>query len=110
VGACGSGGGALREAVSRAIEEYNRYRVPEARAELLEIRGCEVVVRFEGSFHETCGINDWVIDLKYYLEDQGVEVEDVKIIEPEDDIFNEENWRIGVFKVKSTGKSPPSTS
>lgn len=89
----------LARLVRRAIEQYNRYRAPEAVAKLVAIRGDEVIVRFEGSFCRTCGINDWVEDFKYVLEDMGVESDLVKVIEPEDP-FSEEDWRVGVFRVK----------
>ncbi len=95
----------LARIVRRAIELYNRYRSPEAVAKLVSINGDEVVVKFDGSFCLTCGINDWVEDFKYVLEDLGVDAELVKVIEP-DDPFSEENWRIGVFKVKAKKQEP----
>ncbi len=89
----------LARLIKKAIEQYNKYRSPEAVAKLVSLKGNEVIVEFDGSFCLTCGINDWVEDFKYVLEDMGVEAELVKVIEP-DDPFSEENWRIGVFKIK----------
>ena len=90
----------LKRLVDKAIELYNRYRAPEAKAELLRIDVDTVIVLFRGSFCETCGINDWVEDFKFVLEDLGAEVDLVRIEEPEDP-FSDEDWRIGYFKVKS---------
>lgn len=89
----------LKRFIDHAIRFYNRYRAPESTAELVRITGDRVVVRFEGSFCETCGINDWVEDFKYVLEDLGAEAELIEVIEPEDP-FSDEDWRIGVFRVK----------
>ncbi|MEB3807193.1 MAG: hypothetical protein GSR73_06735 [Desulfurococcales archaeon] len=89
----------LKRLVDKAIELYNRYRAPESVARLERIEGDVVVVRFDGSFCLTCGINDWVEDFKYVLEDLGAEVELLEIVEP-DDPFSEELWRIGFFRVK----------
>lgn len=91
----------LKRFVDRAIEEYNRYRSPESTARLVRIDGDRVVIRFEGSFCATCGVNDWVEDMKYIMEDLGAEAELLEIIEPEGAVFpEEENWRIGVFRVR----------
>ncbi len=84
------------EEIRKAIERYNRYRGVEARASLLKISGSRVYVFFEGSFCNTCGVNDWVEDFKYVLEDLGVESELEGVIEPSDPLIN---WRIGVFKL-----------
>ena len=94
--------------VARGLDLYNRYRAPEARATLLSFDGEKLVVRFEGSFCETCGINDWVEDLVYVLRDVGLEAELVDVIEPEDPL-SPEQWRIGVFRVgkkAERGESP----
>ena len=88
----------LERLIKLAINRYNRYRAPESTAKIEKIEGSIVRVRFEGSFCETCGINDWVDDFRYVLEDLGAEADLVAIIEPED-YFNED-WRIGVYRVK----------
>ncbi len=82
--------------ISRAIRLYNKHRSPESKAKLLKIVNDVVYVEFKGSFCETCGINDWVEDLKYVLEDLGIKTELVKIIEPKEPL---ENYRIGIFKL-----------
>ncbi len=90
---------AIEKLVELAIKRYNRYRGAESQAKLLKIMGDTVVVAFEGSFCETCGINDWVDDFRYVIEDLGGEAELVTVIEPEkpEEFFD---YRIGVFRVK----------
>ena len=90
---------AIEKLVELAIKRYNRYRGAESQAKLLKIMGDTVVIAFEGSFCETCGINDWVDDFRYVMEDLGGEAELVTVIEPEkpEEFFD---YRIGVFRVK----------
>lgn len=93
----------MKKLVELAIRRYNRYRGAESKARLVKISGDTVIVAFEGSFCETCGINDWVDDFRYVIEDLGGEAELVTVIEPESmDEFYE--YRIGVFRVR---KLPP---
>ncbi len=90
----------IKEIVIRATELYNKYRAPEAISKIIEINGDYIKILFEGHFCKTCAVNDWIEDFKYILEDMGVEAELTNIIEPYD---VEENWRIGVFKLKKIG-------
>ncbi len=94
----------LARGVRRAIERYNRYRSPESTARLVSIEGDVVRVLFEGSFCETCGLNDWVVDFKYVMEDEGLDAELLEIVEPEDDLWNAENWRIGVYRIRGVAR------
>ena len=89
----------LHRLMELAIRRYNRYRGAESCARLLKIQGDRAYVVFEGSFCATCGINDWVDDLRYTLEDLGAEAELVAVIEPQDpgEFYD---YRIGVFRVK----------
>ncbi len=87
----------VKEIVVKAIELYNRFRSPEAKAKLLSIEGNKAKVLFEGSFCLTCGIRDWVEDLVYVFEQMGVEAELIAYIEPED---MSEFYRIGIFIIK----------
>ena len=80
--------------IAEAIEEYNRYRSPEAIAEIIDYKDKDLTVRFAGSFCFTCGINDWIEDLKYVLEDHGVEAEIIEIIE------ENETGRVAKFRVR----------
>ncbi|HDN75528.1 MAG TPA: hypothetical protein ENG05_00170 [Acidilobales archaeon] len=84
--------------INEAIELYNRFRAPEAKAKLVKIERDKVYVLFEGTFCETCGINDWVEDFKYVLEDLNAKAELEGILEPAD---GSEHVRIGIFKIKS---------
>lgn len=58
----------IREIVVRAIDEYNRYRSPEAKAKLVEVSGREIVLEFEGSFCRSCGVYDYLEDFIYELQ------------------------------------------
>ncbi|MEB3756304.1 MAG: hypothetical protein GSR79_05540 [Desulfurococcales archaeon] len=91
----------LAKTIREAVKEYNRYRSPESTARLIEMNEDIVAIEFEGSYCETCGLNDWIIDFKYVLEDHGVQVEIIEIKGGEEDIWNTSGWRIGVFKVKA---------
>ncbi len=86
----------VRELVEAAVKVYNRYRGAESQAKVAKVLGDTVIVVFEGSFCETCGINDWVDDLRYVIEDLGGEAELVNIIESEDFY----SYRIGVFRIR----------
>ncbi|MBS7620559.1 hypothetical protein KEJ32_00285 [Candidatus Bathyarchaeota archaeon] len=58
----------LKASVVKAINEYNKYRSPEARAKLIEISGKELILDFEGSFCRTCGVYDYLEDFIYELQ------------------------------------------
>ena len=64
-----------RARVQRAIEEYNRYREPEARARLVSLDAQGLWVEFTGTFCRTCGAYDWYEDLVWILKDHGLETE-----------------------------------
>ncbi|MEB3779232.1 MAG: hypothetical protein GSR85_03265 [Desulfurococcales archaeon] len=81
--------------IRESIELYNRYRSPEATAHLIRASGEEVVVAFEGTFCESCGIVDWIEDLAYVMAEYGIEAELKKVIDTDD-----EHVKIGVFRVK----------
>ncbi len=48
----------INSIASKAVEVYNKYRAPEAIAEVLKINGNKIIVKFKGSFCETCGVSD----------------------------------------------------
>ena len=64
----------IREAVEKAVENYNRYRRPEAAARILEVKEGSVLVEFSGSFCYTCGVYDWIEDLIYELREAFPEI------------------------------------
>jgi len=88
-----------KKLVELAIKRYNRYRGAESKATLLSLRGDTAIVAFEGEFCATCGINDWVEDLRYVIEDLGGQAELVTVIEPEkpEEFYD---YRIGVFRIR----------
>ena len=92
--------------VRAAVERYNKYRSPESTASIVSFDGERLVVRFEGSFCLTCGVNDWVEDLVYVLRDLGLNAELVEVVEPEDPLSPAE-WRVGVFRVEKPGTRTP---
>jgi len=57
----------FEKAVAKAIETYNRYRSPEATAKLVEMKDCELIIDFEGSFCRTCGVSEYFEDFIYEL-------------------------------------------
>ncbi len=79
-----------------AIKKYNMYRSPEATARLVTRRGDVVYVEFDGTYCETCGLYDWIDDLRYVAEELGLKLEAVNIKEPEGP---EGSRRIAKFKV-----------
>ncbi len=89
----------VEKLVLEAIGMYNRYREPEAHAELVSINmvSGEFTIKFQGSFVTTCGLYDWIEDLRYILEELGLNVVLEKVIEPENPL---ENWRIAIFRVR----------
>lgn len=86
----------LKEVIRDTINEYNRYRSPEATARLLKINNNHIIVEFTGSFCLTCGLIDWIEDLAYILEDKGLPVKLVDIKASEDTC----TWKhAGIFKL-----------
>jgi len=76
----------FKDSVLKAIEEYNKYRSPEAKAKLVKISEKELVLDFEGSFCRTCGVSDHLEDFIYELQklvDVKMRVVSFKEHEPE---------------------------
>jgi len=57
----------FEKAVAKAIKTYNKYRSPEATAKLVEMKGGELIIDFEGSFCRTCGVSEYFEDFIYEL-------------------------------------------
>jgi len=67
--------------ILRAIEEFNKYRVPEVEATPILFQEESFRIKFTGSFCETCGFYDYFDDFRILLEDDyGLETE-IKEIE-----------------------------
>ena len=73
----------IRKSIFRAIEEFNKYRVPEIEARLIIFQGESLLVEFTGSFCETCGFYDYFDDFRILLEDDyelKAEIKEIKEI------------------------------
>ena len=71
----------MEDLISKAVEEYNKYRAPEAEVKVLRFDGKELTARFEGSFCYTCGFYDYIDDFLVELKDLGVVAEIKEIVE-----------------------------
>lgn len=60
------------ERIREAIEEFNRYRSPEATAKLLSLEKDRFRVRFTGIFCRTCGFHDYFDDFVIFLEERDL--------------------------------------
>lgn len=66
----------LKNVLDDALHEFNRIRVPEVEAKVIEQTGDGFKVFFSGSFCGTCGYYDYFEDLLYLLlDDYGVKTE-----------------------------------
>ena len=81
--------------VRKAIESYNKYRCPETCAELMDMSQNKIVIKFRGYYCMTCGVSDWIEDLKYIMEDLGLETELIEIRDTED-------GKLGTFRILKT--------
>lgn len=72
----------ITQVIDNAINEYNKYRVPEVKAELISFQDESLVLEFDGSFCTTCGYYDYFEDFRFLLEHEfGL---DAKITEIEE--------------------------
>jgi len=72
-----------KELIDKAIEEYNKYRSPEAKARLVYYQKDKFLVEFSGYFCLTCGYYDYFEDLIYFLKEMGLKAKIEKIEEKE---------------------------
>ncbi|MBS7247355.1 MAG: hypothetical protein QXN15_09630 [Candidatus Jordarchaeales archaeon] len=63
-----------KKKVYAVIREYNKYHAPEAIAKLVQVGGNWFIVLFSGSFCFSCGVYDYIDDLRVLLEDFGLNV------------------------------------
>jgi len=73
-----------KEKIDKAIKKFNKYRSPEAVAEMLSFLGDSFEVEFSGPFCQSCGSYDYFDDFKVDLEEFGLSVK-VKNIEETDE-------------------------
>jgi len=71
----------LRKIIKNAIEEYNKYRSPEAKARLISINEMDLKIEFTGTFCHTCGFYDYFDDYKILLEEKGLKTKITEIEE-----------------------------
>ncbi len=48
--------------ISSVIEEYNKFRSPEATAKCIEFKGKKILIEFNGPFCTSCGVLDYFED------------------------------------------------
>lgn len=85
----------MKTEINKTIENYNKYRNPEAVAKFISSRGKIFTIKFSGSFCETCGINDYFDDFTIELEDNKIKAETSEIKK-----INRENYLVN-FKIKN---------
>jgi len=78
-----------REGIVKAIKKFNKYRSPEAKAQVVSAKAKSVLVKFSGPFSRTCGIYDYFDDLKLMMEEFKVKVIIKKIEESKRGCFVE---------------------
>jgi len=69
----------LRQIIEKAVEQYNRFRSPEAIAKFVTFSANRFIVEFNGPFCQSCGICDYFEDLIYELKEWSST--EVKIVE-----------------------------
>jgi len=67
--------------ISKAVEEYNKYRAPEVEVRVLRFDGEELTAEFGGSLCYTCGFYDYIDDFVIELRDLGVVAEVKEVVE-----------------------------
>ena len=70
--------------IAYCIDEFNKYRSPEAHAEMLAFDGNKITVRFTGHFCKRCGFYDYFDDLKFIFENNGIPIANMNISEVQD--------------------------
>ena len=73
----------FREAVKRAVEEFNRYHGAEARVRVVAWLEDGFMAEFEGGFCLTCGFYDYFDDLARLIAELSYKVDAVKVEEYE---------------------------
>jgi hypothetical protein len=60
--------GQLRSVLEKTVEEYNRYRSPEAVARIVRADDDGFTLEFSGPFCQSCGVHDYFEDMIFELE------------------------------------------
>ena len=74
----------IKEKIEKAIDEFNKYRSPEAVAKLLSVGKKSFKIEFTGPFCRSCGFYDYFDDLKIFLEENELETKIEKIKETDE--------------------------
>lgn len=74
----------MKREISKTIEEFNKYRSPEAISELKSAGQDSFKVHFTGHFCRTCGFYDYFDDFVLLLKDAGLKVKIDKVKEFDD--------------------------
>ena len=72
------------EKIVKAIDEFNKYRAPEAKARLISQDENSFKIEFTGSFCRTCGFYDYFDDYRILLQEIGMETK-IRAIEEIDE-------------------------
>ena len=62
-----------QEKIVKAIDEFNKYRAPEAKARLISQGENSFKIEFTGSFCRTCGFYDYFDDYRILLQETRIE-------------------------------------
>ena len=70
-----------KEKIVKAIDKFNKYRAPEAKARLISQGENSFQIEFTGSFCGTCGFYDYFDDYRILLQETGIETKIREIAE-----------------------------
>jgi len=62
-----------QEKIVEAVDEFNKYRAPEAKARLISQGENSFKIELKGSFCRTCGFYDYFDDYRILLQEIGIE-------------------------------------
>ena len=71
----------IKETIEKAVEEFNKFRAPEAVAQLLSLNNKSFKIEFTGPFCQACGFYDYFDDFKIFLEEIGPKADILEINE-----------------------------
>jgi hypothetical protein len=71
----------IKENIVKAVNEFNKYRAPEAEAKYLSLNEESFEIEFTGPFCRSCGFYDYFDDFKIFLEELGSKADISKIEE-----------------------------
>lgn len=79
----------MGKVIAEVIEEYNKYRLPEATAKLVSMDAKFLKIEFTGPYCTTCGFYEYFEDFVYVLEDFGIksQIDEVEETEKEQSLL-----------------------